>query len=80
MIYPTNPSKYDDSVCSEYDLLEGIYFYSQHESWIFVESEGMRDDISAKIRILITNEKSEISSVLMYISIIIFGLFHYYRY
>jgi hypothetical protein len=48
--------------------------------WIFVESEGMRDDISAKIRILITNEKSEISSVLMYISIIIFGLFHYYRY
>lgn len=32
MIYPTNPSKYVDSACSEYDLLEGIYFYSQHES------------------------------------------------
>ena len=35
IIYPINPSMYDNSACSKYDLLEGIYFIhnmNQYES------------------------------------------------
>ena len=41
MIYLTNPLEYDNSACSEYDPLEGIYFIHNMNPWRFIESEGM---------------------------------------
>ena len=41
------------SACSEYDLLEGIYFIHNMNPWIFVESEGIGDDIGSHNEILV---------------------------